>query len=97
MKTISNDLDPRAESVLMDPLESYDSKRAPCHVAYSKYLQWSLFRHDDIVRVLQDHQTLSSAVSAHVSVPNSMDPPEHTHYRGIIEPYFSPEAMMTFE
>lgn len=49
------------------------------------------------MRVLQDHQAFSSAVSAHVSVPNSMDPPEHTHYRDIIEPYFSPEAMTTFE
>lgn len=97
MKTRSDDWDPRAESVLANPLESYDSMRAQCPVAYSEYLQWSLFRHDDIMRVLQDHQAFSSAVSAHVSVPNSMDPPEHTHYRGIIEPYFSPEAMMTFE
>lgn len=97
MKTRSDDWDPRAESVLANPLESYDSMRAQCPVAYSEYLQWSLFRHDDIMRVLQDHQAFSSAVSAHVSVPNSMDPPEHTHYRDIIEPYFSPEAMTTFE
>ncbi len=84
MKTRSDDWDPGAESVLANPLESYDSMRAQCSVAYSEYLQWSLFRHDDIMRVLQDHQAFSSAVSAHVSVPNSMDPPEHTHYRDII-------------
>ena len=97
MKTTSDDWDPRAESVLTNPLASYDELRARCPVAYSDYLQWSLFRHDDIMRVLQDHQTFSSAVSAHVSVPNSMDPPEHTHYRNIIEPYFSPSAMNAFE
>jgi hypothetical protein len=26
-----------------------------------------------------------------------MDPPEHTHYRQVIEPYFSPQAMSDFE
>lgn len=93
----SNDWDPRAEHVLNDPLHSYDLMRERCPVAYSTPLQWSLFRYKDILEVLQNHQQFSSAVSTHISVPNSMDPPTHTVYRNIIEPYFSSEALTKFE
>ena len=91
------DWDPRAEKVLRDPSAAYDEMRERCPVAYSDYLQWSLFRHEDITRVLNDHHTFSNVVSRHLSVPNGMDPPEHTAYRRLIEPYFSPERMEAFE
>src|SRR5690554_6856436 len=74
------DWDPRSEPVLRNQLAAYDDLRQRCPVAYSEYHQWSLFRHADISRVLQEHQNFSSAVSAHLSVPNGMDPPEHTRY-----------------
>ncbi|MDL0434080.1 cytochrome P450 [Marinobacter sp. TBZ242] len=91
------DWDPRAESVLADQITAYDSMRRRCPVAYSDYLQWSLFRHEDVMRVLLDHETFSNAASHHLSVPNAMDPPEHTYFRQLIEPYFLPEAMAAFE
>ncbi|HMA07149.1 MAG TPA: cytochrome P450 [Ramlibacter sp.] len=47
--------------------------------------------------MLLDHESFSSAVSQHLSVPSGMDPPEHTAYRRIIEPYFNPERMNAFE
>jgi len=97
MKKTPNDWNPRDTHVLENQLASYDQMRQKCPVAHSDYLHWSLFRHEDVVRVLEDHQTFSSAVSAHVSVPNSMDPPEHTLYRKIIEGYFSADAMAAFE
>lgn len=93
----SEDWNPRADSVLNSPLEAYDDMRTRCPVAYSSYLHWSLFRHRDIMQVLMDHKTFSSAVSAHVSVPNTMDPPDHTLYRRIIESYFSADRMAVFE
>lgn len=89
--------DPRSEAVTRDPLAAYDAMRQRCPVAYSDYLNWSLFRHEDVVRVLRDHQGFSNAVSAHLSVPNGMDPPVHTPYRRIIEPFFEPEPMAAFE
>ena len=49
------------------------------------------------MQALDDHQTFSNAVSAHLSVPNGMDPPQHTGYRRLIEPYFSSERMAVFE
>ncbi|WP_299234495.1 cytochrome P450 [uncultured Halomonas sp.] len=94
--TRQQDWDPRAEDVLNDQIAAYDKMRGRCPVAFSDYLQWSLFRHADVRRVLEDHETFSNAASRHLSVPNAMDPPEHTHFRRIIEPYFGPEAMAEF-
>ena len=71
--------------------------RARCPVAYSDYLGWSVFRHDDIVAVVGDHETFSSAVSSHPAVPNGFDPPKHGPYRTVVDHYFTPEHMLAFE
>ena len=94
---LQQDWDPKSDAVLRDQRAAYDEMRERCPVAYSDFLGWSLFRHEDIVRVLNDAGTFSSVVSRHLSVPNGMDPPEHTEFRGIIERYFGPEQMETFE
>ncbi|NWN81934.1 MAG: cytochrome P450 [Halomonas sp.] len=94
--TRHQDWDPRAASVLKDQITAYDDMRGRCPMAFSDYLQWSLFRHADVMRVLEDHDTFSNAASRHLSVPNAMDPPSHTHFRRIIEPYFGPAAMAEF-
>lgn len=91
------DWNPRADQVLTDQTQAYDTMRAQCPVAWSDYQHWTLFRHGDVMRVLEDHKTFSSAVSSHLSVPNGMDPPDHTPYRQLIEPYFSARAMNEFE
>jgi cytochrome P450 len=91
------DWDPKAEHVLRDQRAAYDNMRERCPVAYSELLGWSLFRHEDVLRVLRDAETYSSAVSSHLSVPSGMDAPEHTPYRRIVERYFVPERMDAFE
>ena len=91
------DWDPRSEKVSRDQRAAYDEMRERCPVAYSELMQWSLFRHEDISRVINDHETFSNAVSEHLSVPNGMDPPEQTVYRQVIDPYFSPQRMDAFE
>ena len=91
------DWDPKSDAVLHDQRAAYDEMRERCPVAYSDFLGWSLFRHEDVVRVLNDPDAFSNAVSRHISVPNGMDPPEHTEYRRIIEPYFQTERMEAFE
>ena len=90
------DWDPRAESVINDPIPANDAMRQRCPVAHSEYQHWSVFRHEDVLRVLHDHRTFSSAVSRYPSVPNGMDPPEHTRYRRVIDPYFSAQRMQDF-
>ena len=96
METVS-DWDPRSREVLANQIQAYDQMREACPVAYSDYLGWSLFRHTDVLQVLNDHETYSNVVSRHPSVPNGMDPPEHTHYRQMIEPYFAVERIEAFE
>ncbi len=91
------DWDPRAPEVLADPIAAYDRMRRRCPVAHSDYLHYSVFRHADVKRILMDPQTFSSQASRFVSVPNSMDPPEHTAYRQVIEPYFNAQRMAEFE
>ena len=85
------DWNPTDASVLRDQPAAYDDMRRRCPVARSEQLGWSLFRHEDVTRVLLDHETFSNQVSRHRSVPNGMDPPEHTAYRRAIEPYFTAE------
>ncbi|MEP7282733.1 MAG: cytochrome P450 [Rubrivivax sp.] len=91
------DWDPRSQDVLDDQIAAYDVMRKRCPVAHSDYLWWSLFRHEDVMRVLQDAETFSNAASNHLSIPNAMDPPEHTPYRQIVERYFGAEQMAAFE
>lgn len=96
METKSVDWDPRSEAVLKDQMATYDDMRRRCPVATSRYGYTSLFRHADVMHVLTDHETYSNAVSRFPSVPNGMDPPEHTAYRRVIEPYFEPQQMEAF-
>jgi cytochrome P450 len=90
------DWDPRDISVLGDQRHEYDKMRERCPVAYSHFLDWSLFRHEDIINVLADPETYSSA-SKRSAVPNGMDPPEHTRYSRALAPYFRPEQMNALE
>lgn len=94
---LSQDWDPKSAAVLRDQRAACDEMRERCPVAYSDLLGWSLFRHEDVVRVLNDPETFSSAVSLNLSVPNGMDPPEHSQYRRVIERYFAPQAVQAFE
>ena len=96
-ESMSADWDPRSPAVLTDQRRAYDHMRNTCPVAHSDYAQWSVFRHADVSRILHDHHSFSSQASKHLSVPNSMDPPEHSTYRAIIEKYFSAARMSAFE
>jgi cytochrome P450 len=72
--------------------------RATCPVAHSDYLGWSVFNHAGVMEVVEDAATYSSAVSAqHPAVPNGYDPPEHGHYRTVIDRYFQSVDMLKLE
>lgn len=93
----ANNWNPKSDLENRDQRIVYDDLRQRCPVAYSEELGWSIFRHDDVTQILNDHQSFSSAVSQHLSVPNGMDPPEHTAYRQMIEQYFLPDRIAAFE
>ena len=94
----TEDWDPRDPRVLADQMRAYDQLRTTCPVAHSEYLGWSVFRHSDVVAILDDHETFSSQVSdAHPAVPNGFDPPRHTSYRRLIDEFFRSDEMARYE
>ncbi|MGV0579498.1 cytochrome P450 [Mycolicibacterium elephantis] len=56
-------------------------------------------RREDVLAALRDHETFSSQtsyddmISPVPMVPLAFDPPEHTRYRRILHPFFSPQAL----
>ena len=84
--------EPLSEPVLSNQRGTYDRMRARCPVAESPR-GVTLFRHADVVAAANDPGTFSSAASAYRMVPNSLDPPEHTAFRAIIDPFFAPDRM----
>jgi len=88
--------EPLSEPVLQDQRGSYDRMRNACPMARSPR-GVTLFRHADVLAAALDPQTFSSAVSAHRMVPNSLDPPEHTRLRSIVDRFFTPERMRALE
>jgi len=91
-----DDWNPRDESILKDQCQAYDEMRERCPVARSRFLGWSLFRHDDITAVLADPGAFSN-VSQFLSIPNGMDPPEHGKYYEVLATFFNDEHMAQFE
>lgn len=91
-----DDWDPRDTSILADQRREYDQMRERCPVAYSEFMGWSLFRHEDIAGVLADADTYSNA-SRHLAIPNGMDPPTHGRYRAALEPNFTAAQMAKLE
>lgn len=89
--------DPKAPAILRNQISAYDDMRRRCPVAHSDTLHWSVFRHADVLRILNQPRTFSNEVSTHLSVPNGMDPPAHTAYRRMIERYFSAARIAAFE
>ena len=94
--TVHEDWDPRDRSVQEDQRRAYDDMRERCPVAYSEFMGWSLFRHQDVADVLADPETYSSA-SRHVAIPNGMDPPVHGRYRDALAPHFGADRMAALE
>jgi cytochrome P450 len=93
---VNDDWDPRGQSVLKDQRRAYDDMRERCPVAHSEFMGWSVFRHRDVVDVLADPKTYSSA-SRHPAIPNGMDPPMHGRYRDALTPLFSASQMGALE
>jgi cytochrome P450 len=57
---------------------------------------WSVFGHADVTAVARDPVGFSSA-TRRLAIPNGMDPPEHTDYRGSLEPFFTTDRLAAFE
>lgn len=88
--------DPLSAPVLADQRAAYDRQRSGCPVARSDG-GVTLFRHADVVAAASAPDVFSSRASAYRMVPNSLDPPEHTAFRAIVDRFFTPERMRALE
>ena len=95
------DLDDRAYGDVFN--EVADHLVAHCPVAHSRDGYYVVNRYDDILQVLQDWQTFSSADGIIGAVrapdqplfkPNETDPPEHTQLRGALTRFFTAAAVL---
>lgn len=85
--------------------ETLEHMRAHCPVTYSetgKY--WVVTRYQDVLDVLQDWRTFSSASKAPGGsgppvpmIPTSSDPPLHGIYKRLINPFLTPSAVAPYE
>jgi cytochrome P450 len=85
----------------------YEQLRARCPVARSDRHGgfWVVPSYDDCVSAAQDWRGLSSARGVTLPkmsgpmafIPIEIDPPDHTRYRRLLLPYFSPGAMALLE
>ena len=82
--------------------------RAEAPVARNETLGlWFVSRHDDVIAVSRDPETFCSGkgilameIGAEYPSPPTMmhtDPPDHTRYRGLVQPGFRPSFMRALE
>jgi cytochrome P450 len=96
------DWDPDDPGVLENIRSTHDRMRERCPVAFSK-LGWSVFRYDDVLAVLNDHETFKNDVAVisdeynHINIPLFSNPPEHTMYRRSLSPFLNPKKILEFE
>jgi cytochrome P450 len=87
---------PRDPEVLDDQRGAYDAMRERCPVAYSDAMKWSIFRHADVMTVLNDPDTFMNS-SRHHAIPNAMNGDEHTTHRAELARYFTDTEMQAVE
>src|ERR1035437_6269325 len=89
-------LDPT--SLLVDQLQAFDDSRSRCPIAVNARLGIAVLSHAEVVRILDDPETFSSAVSAHhAALPNGFDQPKHTMYREPINRYLTQQKTAEFD
>lgn len=59
--------------------------------------EWVLLRHADVVAVATDPDRFSSDVSRFLQVPNGLDGKHHGAVRGVLDRYFTGDALAPFE
>jgi cytochrome P450 len=90
------DWNPRDPGILADQQRAYDIMRRECPVAHSQAMHWSVFRHADVMEVLNDPDTFINS-SRHHAIPNAMNGADHARHRAILARHFTPSEMTAVE
>ena len=92
----SHDWNPLSDATLKDQRKAFDEMREHCPVAHSEFLDWSVFRHEDVAAVLLDPDTFIN-VSKFPAIPNGLNPPEHSAWYRALAGFFDKEPMARLE
>jgi cytochrome P450 len=101
-------LDTSSADFLAREFEIWDLLREELPVARAEHAPmgpgmtggWVLTRYDDIADALRRPEDLSSELGLYVVrpwIPQAVDPPKHTGYRRLLNPWFAPEAISKLE
>ena len=106
----ARDFDPFPPEFLEREFETYDRLREHVPVARSEAMSsaapgggtggWVLTRYDDGAEVLRNAEDFSSQTTNYPVrpwIPQAIDPPMHTSYRRILNPWFTAEVMSKIE
>ena len=89
---IPDDVDPAGRD-----LRAYTDELRPDHrVVQNTRGEWVLLRHADVVEAAQDAERFSSAVSAHLQVPNGLDGDAHRAARATLDRYFTDDELAPY-
>lgn len=102
-KSVAHDFDAVTEETFTSMHETFAELRSKCPVAHSNDLGgfWAVLKYEDVVNVLKDPATYVTSVQNVVPKvsttgrrpPLHLDPPEHTPYRRVLDPFFTDEKM----
>lgn len=108
--TAARDYDPSSVEFLENEFENYDLMREHLPIARSEVdkpvgvqggnVGWVLTRYEDSSEVLrnpQDFSNQSAGYPVRAWIPQAIDPPMHTGYRRILNPWFTADAMKKLE
>jgi hypothetical protein len=107
VERVTEHFDHHDVAFMQDPLDAYALMRRQCPVAHSDQHDgfWIITTYDDLHEVYFDTDHFSSFIP---TIPNSghgdrrfpltmSDPPEHSLYRQIVQPYFTQQKMAEYE
>jgi cytochrome P450 len=107
VERVTEHFDHHDAAFMQDPLDGYAVMREQCPVAHSDQHGgfWIITTYDDLHEVYFDTDHFSSFIP---TIPNSghgerkfpltmSDPPEHSLYRQIVQPYFTQQKMAEYE
>jgi cytochrome P450 len=87
--------------------ETYRDLRDRCPVPHGEKFGgfWALTRYDDVQKAARDAKTFTTTQGITIPslhgripmIPAGVDPPEHTKYRRVLQPFFMPVAMPSYE
>jgi|HigsolmetaAR203D_1030402.scaffolds.fasta_scaffold00226_15 cytochrome P450 len=102
-RILHHDFDPTEPETFTSAAELYSELRQRCPVAHSNTYGgfWALFKYEDVVKALEDYPTFTTSVQnavpnfafTGVRPPLHLDPPDHSVYRRIINPFFTRERV----